>query len=53
MEKRFSISFVTTNGESEKVDSEVVENCLERLKTIIALYEPSDIFNAGETGLLC
>ena len=36
------------NGESEKVDSEAVENWLERLKTIIALYEPSDIFNADE-----
>ena len=39
------------NGESETVDSEAVENWLERLKNIIALHEPSDIFNADETEL--
>ena len=36
------------NGESEKVDSEAIKICLERLKTIMA----SDTFKADETGLL-
>ena len=49
--KRFSISFVIMNDESEKIDSEAVENWLERLKTIIALHKPSKIFKADETGL--
>ena len=49
--KRFGLSFVIMNGESEKVDDVTVDTWKARLSTLIASYAPNDIFNADETGL--
>ena len=49
--KRFGLSFVIMNGESEKVDDVTVDTWKARLSTLIASYASNDIFNADETGL--
>ena len=48
---RHNLSFVSMNGESEKVDMSCVETWIKQLRLTIAGYEPGDIFNADETEL--
>ena len=50
--KRNNIVFGKMSGERGDVDGEVVEEWVQRLPSICADYQPRDIFNMDETGLL-
>ena len=50
--KRHNIKFATHVGESADVSDEVVEDWKARLLKIIEGYNPRDIYNMDETGLL-
>ena len=49
--KRYNVSFQVMNGESEKVDTVIVENWIYRLSILTTGYDNKNIFNADETGL--
>ena len=50
--KRYGVGKILKSGEAGGVDSEVVKEWKEgKLKEILKLYEPENIFNADETGL--
>jgi hypothetical protein len=50
--KRHKIVFGTTSGERAQIDSTVVENWFDQLKSICEGYHPKDIFNFDESGLV-
>lgn len=49
--KRFQIKYKTIHGESESVDTNVVENWKMRLDSLIEGYSSRDIYNGDEFGL--
>jgi hypothetical protein len=51
-QKRHNVSLKAISGESHDVNPATVEEWLERLPSLLAGFEPKDVFNCDETGLL-
>jgi hypothetical protein len=49
--KRNQLRRITLHGEAESAPLESIPEARARLKTLLAKYEPDDVYNADETGL--
>ena len=49
--KRNNIVYKSISGESASVDSDTVSDFKEKIKSVISVYDPADVYNVDETGL--